>query len=135
MKKIYSFKGFYKLLSIVSLIIMLIATILNAYLGDPITIVLLVATGITFLQYRRHSSPYIEIENQLMEIRYTWVRSFKVDIKEVVAIESGNTQIMLELDSGKKIGIYLGYLTPEDKKRALEDIPALVNDLSQHLTA
>jgi hypothetical protein len=135
MKKIYSFKGFYKLLSIVSLMIMVVATVLNGYLGEPITIVLLVATGITFLQYRRHSSPYIEIENGILEIRYTWVRSFKLNLEEVAEIESGKTQIMLHMDSGKKIGIYLGYLTLEDKKRALEDIPALVNDLSQHLSA
>ena len=127
MKKSYKFKGFYKLLSIISVIIMLIATVLNAYLGEPITIVLLVATGITFLQYKRHASPYIEIENQLMEIRYTWVRSLKVNLGEVAEIESNDKQILLQLDSGKKIGIYLGYLIPEDQKRALEDIPALVN--------
>lgn len=134
MKKTYHFKGFYLILSFISLSIMLIAAVLNAYLGEPIAIVLFLATFVTFLQYRRHASPYMEIENDLLQIRFTWAKSFKVKVEEIVEVEKTTSQITLHLKSGKKIGIYLGYLKAEDKTRALEDIPALANDLTQHLT-
>jgi hypothetical protein len=133
MKKTYHFKGFYKILSLVSLTILVIATVLNAYLLEPITLVLFLALGMTFLQYKRHASPYIEIENNLMQIRFTWVKTFKVKVDEIVQVDHSTKQITLHLESGKKIGIYLGYLKAEDKKRALEEIPALVDDLTQHL--
>lgn len=134
MKKTYHFKGFYIILSFISLSIMLIAAVLNAYLGEPIAIVLFIAAIMTFLQYRRHSNPYIEIENDLLQIRFTWAKTFKVKIEDIEQVDQTASQITLHLESGKKIGIYLGYLKAEDKKRALEDIPALVNDLTQHLT-
>jgi len=134
MKRTYHFKDFYKILSLISLVVLLIATVSNAYLREPIAIALSVAMVITFLQYRRHSNSYIEIENNWIQIRYTWVKSFKVDADEVIEVTHDKKQIILHLDSGKKIGIYLGYLKTEDQKRALEDIPALVHDLTQHLT-
>jgi hypothetical protein len=134
MKKTYRFKGFYKILSLISLTVMLVATVLNGYLGEPITIVLFLAMIMTFLQYRRHASPYIEIENDLLQIRFTWVKTFKVNVDEIIQVDHSTKQITLHLSSGKKIGVYLGYLKAEDKKRALEDIPALVDDMTQHLT-
>ena len=134
MKKAYHFKGFYKILSLISLTVLLIATVLNAYLVEPITLVLFLAMGMTFLQYKRHVSPYIEIENNLMQIRFTWVKTFKVNVNEIVQVDHSTKQITLHLNSGKKIGIYLGYLKAEDKKRALVEIPALVDDLTEHLT-
>jgi hypothetical protein len=134
MKKTYHFKGFYVILSLVSLSIMLVATVLNAYLGEPIAIVLFIAMAMTFLQYRRHANPYIEIENDLLLIRSTWAKSFKVEVGNIEEVDKTMSQITLHLNSGKKIGIYLGYLKAEDKKRALEDIPTLVDDMTQHLT-
>lgn len=134
MKKTYHFKGFYKILSLISLTVMLIATVLNGYLGEPIAIVLFLAMITTFLQYKRHASPYIEVENNLLKVRFTWVKTFKVNVDEIIQVDHSTKQIILHLDSGKKIGIYLGYLKAEDKKRALEDIPALVDDMTQHLT-
>lgn len=134
MKKTYHFKKFYKLLSLVSLLVMLVATVLNAYLGEPITIVLLVAIVIIFLQYRRHSNPYIEIENKRLTIRYTWVKSFEIEIDKIVHLESHAKQIVLHFDTGKRIGIYLGYLKHSDQERFLEELPTLLNDWTQHLT-
>ncbi|CAA6798974.1 MAG: Unknown protein [uncultured Aureispira sp.] len=130
MKKEYHFKGFYKIMSLISLCLMLVATILNAYLGEPIAMVFLLALIMIVLQYRRHTKPYIEIEKDFLQIRFTWLKTFKVTVAEIQQIDHSTKQITLHLRSGKQVGIYLGYLKAEDKKRALEDIPALLDDLN-----
>jgi len=129
MKKEYHFKSFYKIMSLISVLIMLVATALNAYLGEPIAIILLLALVITFLQYRRHASPYIEIEKDLLKIRFTWVRTFALNVAEIIKVEQHPKQIVLHLASGKQMDLHLGYLKGEDKERVLVDIPALVKDL------
>lgn len=135
MKRTYNFKGFYKILSFVALLLMIVALILNALLGEVMAIVLVLGVVVTFLQYRRYSNPYIEIDAEEILVRSTAFASTRVALNKIVQIEANKRQFVLHLDSGKSVLVFLGFMAKEAAERASEDIPALVGDWSQHLTA
>lgn len=135
MKSTYNFKGFYKIVSFVALLLMITSFVLNTFLGEMIAIVLLLGAVVAFLQFRRYINPYIEIDNENILVRTTPFYSATISLAQIIQIETNNRQFVLHLNSGKRVFIFLGFMTKEAESRASVDIPALVEDLSQHLTA